>query len=68
MEKSESVARELIAYVKERKTRYKWVKVVEIVDEIPKSASGKILRRVLRDQMKKGTSGLLVRDVEKARL
>jgi acyl-coenzyme A synthetase/AMP-(fatty) acid ligase len=66
--KSESVGRELIAYVKEKKTKYKWIKEVELVDEIPKSASGKILRRVLRDQMKSGTKGLVVRDAEKARL
>jgi 4-coumarate--CoA ligase len=28
---------------------YKQVRTVEFVDEIPKSASGKILRRFLRD-------------------
>ncbi|KIW05451.1 uncharacterized protein PV09_03340 [Verruconis gallopava] len=65
--KSEHVGRELIAYVKEKKTRYKWVKEVEFVDEIPKSASGKILRRVLRDQAKKGPTGLVIRD-EKPKL
>jgi 4-coumarate--CoA ligase len=65
--KSMSAGREVIAYVKEKKTRYKWIKEVELVNEIPKSASGKILRRVLRDQMKAGTTGLVVRD-EKARL
>ena len=66
--KSESVGKELIQYVKDRKTRYKWIKVVELVDEIPKSASGKILRRVLRDQMKSGKQGLVVRDAERAKL
>lgn len=66
--KSEGAGKELIAYVKERKTRYKWVRVVEFVDEIPKSASGKILRRVLRDQMKAGETGLVVRDAERAKL
>jgi acyl-CoA synthetase (AMP-forming)/AMP-acid ligase II len=66
--KSESVGRELIAYVKEKKTRYKHVKEVELVEEIPKSASGKILRRLLRDQMRAGTKGFVVRDFERARL
>jgi 4-coumarate--CoA ligase len=29
---------------------YKQLRLIEFVDEIPKSASGKILRRMLRDQ------------------
>jgi acyl-CoA synthetase (AMP-forming)/AMP-acid ligase II len=41
---------ELIAYVSERVAPYKRIREVEFVDEIPKSASGKILRRVLREQ------------------
>jgi acyl-CoA synthetase (AMP-forming)/AMP-acid ligase II len=41
---------ELMAYVAERVAPYKRVREVELVDEIPKSASGKILRRVLRDE------------------
>jgi acyl-CoA synthetase (AMP-forming)/AMP-acid ligase II len=43
-------AEELIAYVAERVAPYKRVREVEFVDEVPKSASGKILRRVLREQ------------------
>jgi acyl-CoA synthetase (AMP-forming)/AMP-acid ligase II len=43
-------ADELMAYVAERVAPYKKVREVEFVDEIPKSASGKILRRLLRDQ------------------
>lgn len=43
------LALDLIGYVKERKVRHKWITEVEFVKEIPKSASGKILRRVLRD-------------------
>ena len=46
----EVIGAELIKYVQRRKTRQKWLKEVEIVDEIPKSTSGKILRRVLRDR------------------
>ena len=41
---------ELMAWVAERVAPYKRIRAVEIVDEIPKSASGKILRRLLRDK------------------
>lgn len=54
-------ARELMAYVKVKKARHKWVRTVEIVDAIPKSASGKILRRKLREAAK-GGAGIVVRD------
>ena len=43
-------AEELIGYVAERVAPYKRVREVEFVDEVPKSASGKILRRLLREQ------------------
>jgi acyl-CoA synthetase (AMP-forming)/AMP-acid ligase II len=43
-------ADELMAYVAERVAPYKRIREVEFVDEIPKSASGKILRRMLREQ------------------
>lgn len=43
-----SLLRQVLEYVQENKVRHKWVTEVELVDEIPKSASGKILRRVLR--------------------
>ena len=52
VEGDESMGRELLKYVREKKTRYKHVKEVEFVDVIPKSASGKILRRLLRDKDK----------------
>jgi acyl-CoA synthetase (AMP-forming)/AMP-acid ligase II len=38
---------EVLAYVAERVAPYKRVRRLEVVDQIPKSASGKILRRVL---------------------
>ncbi len=41
---------ELMAWVAERVAPYKRVRAVELVGEIPRSASGKILRRLLRDQ------------------
>lgn len=42
------ILQQIHQYVRENKVRHKWVTEVELVEEIPKSASGKILRRVLR--------------------
>ncbi|QMV24089.1 AMP-binding protein [Streptomyces sp. SCUT-3] len=39
---------ELVAYCKERLAAYKYPRAVEIVEELPKTTSGKILRRELR--------------------
>ncbi|KAK5191004.1 hypothetical protein LTR99_000053 [Exophiala xenobiotica] len=65
----EVVAKSLIKYVQDKKVRHKWITEVEIVDEIPKSPSGKILRRVLRDMSKSGKKGIVVKDErERARL
>jgi acyl-CoA synthetase (AMP-forming)/AMP-acid ligase II len=52
----------LLAYVRERKVRHKWLKEVEFIGEIPKSASGKILRRMLRDLARSGNKATVVRD------
>ena len=50
-----SITREdVISFVAERVAPYKKVRAVEIVEEIPKSASGKILRRVLIDRERGG--------------
>ena len=47
----ESVDEEtLIAFCKERMAAYKYPRQIEFVDELPKTASGKILRRELRDR------------------
>jgi acyl-CoA synthetase (AMP-forming)/AMP-acid ligase II len=45
--KGEAGADELMAFVAARVAPYKKVRRLEFVDQIPKSASGKILRRVL---------------------
>jgi len=50
---TEAVTAERIkAFIADRVAEYKRVSEVHFVDAIPKSASGKILRRVLRDQLK----------------
>jgi long-chain acyl-CoA synthetase len=41
---------ELIAYCKERLAAYKYPRDVEVLAELPKTVSGKILRRELRDR------------------
>jgi acyl-CoA synthetase (AMP-forming)/AMP-acid ligase II len=41
---------ELMAWVAERVAPFKRIRAVEVVDEIPRSPSGKILRRLLRDR------------------
>ena len=41
---------DLIAFSREHLASYKQVRLVEFIDEVPKSLSGKILRRELRDR------------------
>jgi acyl-coenzyme A synthetase/AMP-(fatty) acid ligase len=49
----EEVSRALIKHVEDHKARHKWLKGgVRFVDAVPKSPSGKILRRLIRDQEK----------------
>ena len=48
--KGDATADEIMTFVAERVSPQKKVRDVRIVDEIPKSASGKILRRVLKDR------------------
>ena len=43
-------AEELVAHCRERMAAYKYPRQVEIIDELPKTVTGKILRRELRDQ------------------
>jgi long-chain acyl-CoA synthetase len=46
---TDASAEELIAFCKERMAAYKYPRQVEFLPELPKTASGKILRRELRD-------------------
>lgn len=59
---SVELGKELLQYVKDKKVRHKWIKEIEFVDMIPKSSSGKILRRVLKEKTKTGQTGLTVRE------
>jgi len=43
-------AEAIMDFVAERVAPHKRIREIEFIDQIPKSASGKILRRVLRDQ------------------
>ena len=47
---AEATPEELIAFCKERMAAYKYPRLLEFVDELPKTASGKVLRRVLRER------------------
>jgi len=49
---TEATAEDIQSFVAEHVASYKKIRIVEFTDEIPKSASGKILRRMLRDQSK----------------
>ena len=46
---------ELIAFCKERMAAYKYPRQVEIVDELPKTVTGKLLRRELRARDQPGS-------------
>jgi len=48
--KEAATAADLMAYVAERVAPYKKIRAVEVIDVIPKSPSGKILRRVLKER------------------
>jgi acyl-coenzyme A synthetase/AMP-(fatty) acid ligase len=45
-----ATATDLMRFVESRVAGYKRIRAVEFIDEIPKNASGKILRRVLKQR------------------
>ena len=68
---SEALGRALLAVVRERKSRFKWIVEVEFTEVVPKSPTGKLLRRVLKARDREGgrVRGVWVRDEgERAKL
>jgi len=47
---SDELARALQAHVKERTAPYKYPRILEFADELPKTATGKIRRAALRSE------------------
>jgi acyl-CoA synthetase (AMP-forming)/AMP-acid ligase II len=64
---AEELGKMLLKYVKDKRVRHKWLQEIEFIDVIPKSPSGKILRRVLRDQSKLASNRVIIRDEITAR-
>ena len=50
VEPGPALGRELLEYVRERIAHYKAPKSVDFVDELPRTPTGKLLKRVLRDR------------------
>jgi len=59
-----------MAFVKAKKVRYKWLVELEFHDSIPKSPTGKLLRRVLKSAEKDvgKVKGVCFREPERAKL
>jgi acyl-coenzyme A synthetase/AMP-(fatty) acid ligase len=71
VEPSKELGLTLLKFVKEKKVRYKWIVEIEFTDVVPKSPTGKLLRRVLKakEREKDRVKGVCVRDEsERARL
>ncbi|MGL4647981.1 MAG: AMP-binding enzyme, partial [Caldilineaceae bacterium] len=47
---SETSGEEILAFVAERVAPFKRIRAIEVIQQVPKSASGKILRRILVEQ------------------
>jgi long-chain acyl-CoA synthetase len=45
--------REIVEFCREKLSKFKIPKQIEVVEELPKSAMGKVLRRVLRERNQK---------------
>lgn len=58
LEGTKEIEQKILDYVKDKKVRTKWLSGIQFIDQIPKSGSGKILRRVLRADFKSEFAGL----------
>lgn len=67
---SKDLARRMLTLVKEKKVRYKWLVELEFQESIPKSPTGKLLRRVLKtaDKEPGRSKGVFVRDRSSSKL
>jgi len=54
--KGDATAEEIMEYVAGRVARYKRVRLLEFISEIPKSPAGKTLRRMLRDKERRAVT------------
>ncbi|KAF7536563.1 hypothetical protein G7054_g4431 [Neopestalotiopsis clavispora] len=61
---SPKIGQELLQFVKDNRVRYKWVREIEFISEVPKGPSGKVLRRLLKT--KDRSAGYIVKDVSVA--
>ena len=59
---AEEVAWALLDFIRANKTKYKWVAEIEVIEAIPKSAAGKILRKKLRQLEGQSSSNVRVRE------
>jgi fatty-acyl-CoA synthase len=50
VEPSDELTAELHEYVRARIARYKAPKVIDFIDELPRTEAGKLVKRVLRDR------------------
>jgi len=53
VEPSENLKKEIQTYVKQRTAPYKYPRIIEFVTSLPKTSSGKIMRKAIRESDKK---------------
>ncbi len=65
---SRVLTKDNVQHVCDHKSHFKWLAGVEFIDAIPKNPSGKLLRRVLREQAKAMLASGKLSTVAKAKL